>query len=190
MDASKSRRITKFAPSPRPISSAITVRTMSAYSSSGMSKPAPSSDTRAVGSAAITSSRGNTWCAPTTRHRSGAWSSWQSNPRSTTWRNGTRASTSRGVPEASVSGMSASSSTSTTSPVSNSTVSVSRAIRANGLPERTVASSREGLGVIAGPFFRSGGLHSSGNEKTASRAVCVTGYEHTAVSGWATRRRS
>ena len=181
--AVKSRRITKFAPSPRPISSAMTVRTISAYSSSGMSKPASARATGSAGSAASTSARGSEWWAVTTRQRSGAWSSWQSKPRSTTCRNGTRASTSRGAALASCSGMSASRSTSTTSPVRSSTVSASRAIRAKGSPERTVASSRVGLAVIAGPFSRSGGLHFVRERKDRLEGGLCTGYEHTASAG-------
>ena len=99
--AVKSRRMTKFAPSPPPISSAMTRRTMSAYSSSAMSKPA---SCRSTGSSAARE------CV-SSRERLVALDDEAAQRRVVvvaleaaldTWRNGTSASTSRGVPEASV----------------------------------------------------------------------------------------
>ena len=84
-------------------------------------------------------------------------------------------------PSVDVSGMSASRSTSTISPVSSSTVAPSRAMSANGIPFR--AAVREGLGGHRRPFMGRAVAH---NEKDRPRAVCVWDREHTAVSGRAT----
>jgi hypothetical protein len=67
-----------------------------------------------------------------------------------------------------------------------STVSASRARRANGRPEEI---QRGGLGVIAGPFFRSGGLPSSGTKDRLEGGLCRGSRAHR-LSGWATRRCS
>ncbi len=84
-----------------------------------------------------------------TRQRSGAPSSWQTNPRSRTCRKGTSASTSRGTPSASTSGMSARSSTSTTGAGEQLDGRVVRAMSANGpLPVRRSWIKEEGSGPV------------------------------------------
>ena len=149
--------MTKFAPSPRPISSAMTRRDdVGVLLVGDVEAGVLRAGSAAVGSCSSASSRGMRVRAPTMRQRSGAPSSWHSNPRSRTWRNGTSASTSRGVPAASVSGMSASRSTSTTSPVSSSTVASSRAMRANGMPLAASSRAREGRSGSSPAFHRVG----------------------------------
>lgn len=124
--------MTKFAPSPLPISSSTTRRTVSAYSSSGTSKPPPSTRTGWPGSAASASASGISYASSATSTLSGVPSSRTSKPRSRICRKGTRARAG-----SSPTGRSARCSTSPTCPISTSTVSwsrpgVSRRSRANG----------------------------------------------------------
>ncbi|RAN96738.1 hypothetical protein GUI43_06282 [Micromonospora noduli] len=153
--ACRARWMTKFAPSPRPISSDSTRCTVRAYSSSLTSKPASVVCTGSSGSAARASVSVIRWCSRTWRNSSGAASSTQAKPRSVICRYGTRASVrAPGGPVGN--GRSVSSSTVSTGPVNRSSSSApSRRSSAKGpgsTPCATAASRsvRWVIGVSVG----------------------------------------
>src|SRR5680860_1206504 len=91
--------MTRFAPSPLPISSRMIASTTSAYSSSSVSKPPRSvNSTGSSGNATSISSSGTSVSDSRRTTVSGAPSSWASKPRSVTWRNGTASSRSNRRP--------------------------------------------------------------------------------------------
>ncbi len=172
----KSRRITKFAPSPRPISSRITRRTMSAYRVSSMSNDPSESDTGRRGSSVSRSASGKAYCSSTESACSGVPSSCASKPRSRICRYGTRASRSWRGPAAGTparTGRSARVSYEPTVPSSTSTVSrarrgARRCSRAKaGAPGAVRRSSRAarlvtGSGFLPEELAGTGAVHSSG----------------------------
>ncbi len=74
--ATKERLITKFAPSPRPISSPMILRTIVSYSASSVSKPASASSKGRSGTVASVSSTLSLVCSTTVMASSGVPSSW------------------------------------------------------------------------------------------------------------------